>query len=88
MASPSCPPEPFYRAREGPWRFNAAAETQSDIPSLFRLTLQVPDLAQAAQFYAKLLGTEGRDIRDSRHYFNCGPVILTILDPTAGGDAP
>ena len=55
-------------------------------PALFRLILQVPDLDQAAEFYAKLLADEGRRIpRASRHYFDCGPVILALVDPTPGG---
>ena len=56
-----------------------------DVPVLFRVTLQVKNLEKAAAFYAKLLGTEGREIRGSRHYFDCGPVILALLDPTPGG---
>ncbi len=58
----------------------------ANAPALFRLILQVPDLDQAAEFYAKLLADEGRRIpRASRHYFDCGPVILALVDPTAGG---
>jgi uncharacterized glyoxalase superfamily protein PhnB/catechol 2,3-dioxygenase-like lactoylglutathione lyase family enzyme len=53
-------------------------------PKLFRITLQVGDLDQAAAFYAKLLDDQGRRIRGSRHYFDCGPVILALLDVTAG----
>jgi hypothetical protein len=57
-------------------------------PSLFRLILQVPDLDQAAQFYTQLLADEGRRIpRASRHYFDCGPVILALVDPTADGSS-
>ena len=53
---------------------------------LFRVILQVGDLDQAADFYSKLLNDEGRRIpRASRHYFDCGPVILALVDPTAGG---
>ena len=57
-----------------------------DVPVMFRVTLQVNDLEKAAAFYAKLLGTKGREIRGSRHYFDCGPVILALLDPTPGGE--
>jgi len=56
-----------------------------DIPSIFRVTLQVADLKKAITFYSKLLGTEGRRIHGARHYFDCGPVILVALDPTEGG---
>src|SRR5262245_13189291 len=58
----------------------------SDVPVLFRVTLQVGDLAKTAAFYAKLLGEKGREIRGSRHYFDCGPVILALVDPTPGGE--
>jgi len=56
----------------------------TDVPKLYRVVLQVSDLDRAAEFYSKLLGTQGRRIHGSRHYFDCGPVILTLLDPTGG----
>jgi len=56
-------------------------------PSLFRIILQVSDLDHAADFYAKLLDDPGRRIpRASRHYVDCGPVILALVDVTAGGE--
>ena len=58
----------------------------ADVPSLYRIVLQVADLARAADFYANLLGTKGRSIRGSRTYFDCGPVILALLDPSPGGE--
>ena len=58
----------------------------ADIPKLYRVILQVSDLDEAADFYATLLGIKGRRIRGARHYFDCGPVILAVLDPTAGGE--
>jgi len=55
---------------------------------LFRIILQVDDLDKAAAFYAKLLGDPGRRIpRASRHYMDCGPIILALVDVTAGGEA-
>ena len=49
------------------------------VPKLFRIALQVSDLDQAAAFYAKLLDDKGVRIpRGSRHYFDCGPVILAV----------
>lgn len=55
--------------------------------TLFRVILQVSDLERAVEFYAKLLDDQGRRIpRASRHYFDCGPVILALVDPTAGGE--
>jgi len=56
-------------------------------PPLFRIILQVSDLDRAAGFYSQLLGEEGRRIpRASRHYIDCGPVILALVDVTAGGE--
>jgi catechol 2,3-dioxygenase-like lactoylglutathione lyase family enzyme len=55
-----------------------------DIPKLYRVILQVSDIDKAAEFYTKLLGTEGRRIRGGfRHYFDCGDVILALVDPSA-----
>src|SRR5687768_9607192 len=55
-----------------------------ETPKLYRVILQVSDLDEAAEFYAKLLGSEGRRIRGGfRHYFDCGPVILALVDPSA-----
>jgi len=56
-------------------------------PKLFRIILQVNDLDKAAEFYSKLLDDPGRRIpRASRHYIDCGPVILALVDVTAGGE--
>ena len=61
----------------------------SQAPKLFRIILQVPDLDQAEQFYGELLGDKGRRIpRASRHYIDCGPVILALVDVTADGETP
>jgi catechol 2,3-dioxygenase-like lactoylglutathione lyase family enzyme len=60
----------------------------AEVPSLFRVVLEVSDLNAAVGFYSKLLGIEGRVQRGSRAYFDCGPVILAILDPTPGDIAP
>jgi catechol-2,3-dioxygenase len=57
---------------------------------LFRVALQVGDLAKAGEFYAQLLDDPGIPIpRGSRHYFNCGPVILALVDVAKGaGELP
>lgn len=56
-------------------------------PTLFRIILQVSDLDQAEEFYGTLLGDPGRRIpRASRHYIDCGPVILALVDVTSEGD--
>ena len=59
-----------------------------DAPNLFRVMLEVSNLNAAVTFYSKLLGIEGRVLRGSRAYFDCGSVILAILDPTPGEVKP
>jgi predicted enzyme related to lactoylglutathione lyase len=52
----------------------------NDVPSLFRLNIEVGDLESAVAFYSKLLGIHGRKQAGSRCYFECGPVTLQVLD--------
>ena len=49
-------------------------------PRLFRIIVSVWDLEQAVRFYSRLLGLEGRSVGGGRHYFDCGPVILAVVD--------
>lgn len=58
----------------------------ADIPNLYRIILHVSDLDEADNFYSKLLDLKGRRIRGSRHYFDCGSVILALIDPAGGGE--
>jgi catechol 2,3-dioxygenase-like lactoylglutathione lyase family enzyme len=60
----------------------------TDVPRLFRATVEVSNLDEAASFYAKLFGMEGKRHPGARHYFDCGGVILAVLDPTQGGLTP
>jgi catechol 2,3-dioxygenase-like lactoylglutathione lyase family enzyme len=53
--------------------------TTTDTPSLFRLNIEVGDLAQAHAFYAELLGLEGRPQMGGRVYFAAGPVTLQVV---------
>ena len=58
-------------------------------PTLYRIILQVDNLDQAEEFYSKLLGDRGRRIpRGSRHYIDCGPVILALVDVSGEGRLP
>ena len=55
-------------------------------PPLYRIILQVDNLDKAEDFYGKLLGDRGRRIpRASRHYIDCGPVILALVDVNGEG---
>jgi predicted enzyme related to lactoylglutathione lyase len=57
-------------------------------PKIFRVTVEVSDLDKAASFYAKLLDDAGKRHPGAQHYFNCGGIILKLLDPTKGGVKP
>src|SRR3954452_5728832 len=49
-------------------------------PRLFRVIIPVSDAEQALGFYSRLLGLEGRSVGGGRCYFDCGPVILALLE--------
>ena len=58
------------------------------VAKIFRFDLEVANLEEAAAFYGKLLGIEGKTHPGARHYINCGGVILQILDVARGGVKP
>ena len=60
----------------------------SDIPQMFRLNLEVGDLAAAQLFYETLFGAQGRGQAGNRFYLNAGPVALQVVDVTRFGGAP
>jgi predicted enzyme related to lactoylglutathione lyase len=60
----------------------------SEVPTLFRVTLEVADLEHATQLYADLFGQEGQRHPGARHYFDCGGVIVVVLDVSRGGMPP
>jgi len=82
----------WYLSSKTKKREDAAAPRSTTMAAsrLFRVALQVADLDQASAFYAKLLDDPGIPIpRGSRHYFNCGPVILALVDVAKGaGEKP
>lgn len=80
----------WYLATEmSPGKEPAKPERKTMASKLFRVALQVGDLEQASAFYAKLLDDPGIPIpRGSRHYFDCGGVILALVDVTKGGEKP
>jgi len=57
-----------------------SARRPADVPSLFRINVEVGHLDEAAKFYGKLFGLVGRKQAGSRRYFTCGPVTLQVVD--------
>jgi hypothetical protein len=57
-------------------------------PKLFRVTVEVGNIEEGAKLYATLLGLPGKRHPGARHYFDCGGVILAVLDPSQGGMKP
>jgi len=64
---------------------NSAQSTSADIPSLFRLNIEVGNLDEAADFYGELFGIIGRKQAGSRCYFTCGAVTLQVVDVSSQG---
>ena len=56
-----------------------------DVPSLFRINVEVGNLDKAAEFSGKLFGVVGRKQAGSRCYFTCGPVTLQVVDVSTEG---
>jgi predicted enzyme related to lactoylglutathione lyase len=52
---------------------------QADVPSLFRMNVEVGNLDEAAELYAKLFGLVARKQAGSRCYFTCGAVTLQVV---------
>lgn len=59
-----------------------------DVPSLFRISVEVGDLDRAIAFYSRLFGVPGKRQAGSRSYFECGPVTLSVLETSAPHTAP
>ena len=57
-------------------------------PTIFRVSLEVEYSKKANRFYSTLLGIEGRLVGGGRVYFDCGPVILALVDVAAGKKKP
>jgi catechol 2,3-dioxygenase-like lactoylglutathione lyase family enzyme len=57
-------------------------------PRLFRIALEVRDGAKAAKFYERLLGVAGRAVGGGRHYFDCGGVIVALVEVARPEPAP
>ena len=59
--------------------------TASDVPTLFRINVEVGNLDEAADFYSTLFGIAGRKQAGSRCYFTCGAVTLQVVDVSSVG---
>jgi catechol 2,3-dioxygenase-like lactoylglutathione lyase family enzyme len=57
-------------------------------PRLFRVTIEVADLDHATDLYRELLAMQGERHPGARHYFDCGGVILALVDVSQGGLSP
>jgi catechol 2,3-dioxygenase-like lactoylglutathione lyase family enzyme len=62
-----------------------ARGASADVPSLFRINVEVGNLDEAADFYGRLFGLVGRKQAGSRCYFTCGPVTLQVVDVSSAG---
>jgi len=56
--------------------------------SIFRIFIPVTDFEKALEFYQTLFVAEGRQIHQGRQYFDCGSVIMAVIenDGTPIGD--
>ena len=61
---------------------------KKSVPLIFRVALEVASSEKAHSFYSKLLGLEGRRVGGGRVYFDCGQVILALVDVAAGRKKP
>lgn len=57
-------------------------------PRLFRVLLEVSDIASAVAFYSALLAVPGHPIHGGRHYYDCGDVILGFVDVSPASREP
>ena len=62
-----------------------AARATADVPSLFRINIEVGNLDEAERFYGALLGQKGRRQAGSRVYFTAGAVTLQVVDVASMG---
>jgi predicted enzyme related to lactoylglutathione lyase len=62
--------------------------TGKSTAKIFRVTVEVADIEAGTAFYAKLLDNPGKRHPGARQYFDCGGVILAVLDVSAGGLPP
>ena len=57
--------------------------SEAPTPSLFRINIEVGDIAAAQGFYERLLGRAGRPQMGQRCYFEAGAVTLQVVQAAA-----
>jgi catechol 2,3-dioxygenase-like lactoylglutathione lyase family enzyme len=60
---------------------------KNEPPQIFRILLPARDLEQSRRFYEILLSLRGRPVAGGRIYFDCGSVLLGILDYSSHPDS-
>jgi catechol 2,3-dioxygenase-like lactoylglutathione lyase family enzyme len=58
---------------------------RSRAPGIFRVLLSAKNLERSRRFYESLLSIRGRSVGGGRVYFDCGSVILGVLDRSGSG---
>jgi hypothetical protein len=58
----------------------ASPKSTEKAPSLFRVLVAAYDLGKSVRFFETLLHVRGRFVATGRFYFDCGSVILGVLD--------
>ena len=51
-----------------------------NIPNIYRIIIPVSDAVKAVNFYSELFNLKGRNVGGGRYYFDCGSIILAILE--------
>ena len=65
--------------RAGP-RSSRPGGRRAQPPRLFRVLLPARDLAASHRFFERLFAAPGREVAPGRVYFDCGAVLLGVLD--------
>jgi predicted enzyme related to lactoylglutathione lyase len=66
-------------------RKSSSGTVPADVPSLFRINIEIGNLEEAARFYEELFGLFGRKQAGARCYFTCGAVTLQVVDVSSVG---
>lgn len=69
----------FY-ALERNKSFGGESKMNGNAPAIFRIFIPVSDIEKGNEFYQILFDSEGREIHGGRRYFDCGPVILALVE--------